>query len=129
MSRRSTRDTGSANFGIQMHDNSRLKAENVAVGDHAQIVASRSSESMDELLDFLRREIERLPDDQAHVKNELEAFRGALESESQKTKPSKPFWEINSKGLVEAAKAVATMAPSILQTAEKLARWFAGLNI
>jgi hypothetical protein len=109
----------SGNQGIIMSGNASINAHNLAVGDHALI----NSHDVISQLGRLKEEIDSLPDGMARQKAELEKHRSALEAEAQKPKPDRSRWEVSAHGLMEAAKAVASVTPSILATAIKLAGW------
>jgi hypothetical protein len=128
MGRRSQGTAGSINYGVQLSGHAKLEARNLAVGDSAKIESNEVGISATELLRALRRDIDELPVEHSKVKAELEIFRNALETEAQKPEPNRSFWNINSKGLIESARTVASIAPAILQTAERVAHWFAGLS-
>ena len=73
------------------------------------------------LLSTLRQEYSKLPAKPAEV---ARPYVEAIEAETKKEKPNKGFLDVTRKGLVEAVKSCAEMAPSLLKVAGAVADWF-----
>ena len=111
------------NYGIIQTGGS-FVAGNVGVGHNVTIVSRESASGLNKELEKLKAEIAALPSTHEEDKKNIEIFRSALEGEVKKGEINKPFWSVTSQGLIDAAKAVAGIAPSILATATLVANWF-----
>jgi hypothetical protein len=111
------------NYGIIQTGGS-FVAGNVGVGHNVTIVSRESASGLDQELEKLKAEIAALPSTHTEHKENIEIFRSALESEVKKGEVNKHFWNVTSQGLIDAAKTVAGIAPSILATANLVANWF-----
>lgn len=101
-----------------------ISAQNLGVGESVTINSNGIAKGLGDELNELKSQIATLPVSQAEIKATLEVFRAALESEAVKKSVNKHFWNITSEGFVNAAKAVSTLAPTILASAERVAGWF-----
>jgi hypothetical protein len=118
----------SANQGIIMNGNASIVADNLVVGYKGKIEVGSQARLQAELA-RLRRQIEALPPTHSKDKEELEAFTSALQTEAARPEPRKSSWKVTASGLIDAAKAVADVAPGVLKTAQLLATWFTGTPI
>lgn len=98
---------------------------NSTFGDHATQINSPAArpEETDALLVALRAQVEALanelpPAKAKQVRNDLET----LAQEAKSSEPRKSMFTITSEGLIDAARTVAAMTPSIANTVMELAK-------
>src|SRR5260370_39812662 len=119
-----TRSLGNAHNRGLMQSGGTITASNLIVGENGTYSVHSAASGLNEELEKLRAAIATLPASQAEHKANIEAFHSALESEAKKGHVNPSLWKVTSQGLLEAAKAVGAVAPSILATAGRLAEWF-----
>ena len=88
-----------------------------------------SSPELASLLSALRQEVKNLPPEEAEsvelIVEKIETDAKTLEDEEKKEKPNRSLLTLTRKGLVDAAKACAEMAPSLVKAATAVAQWYA----
>jgi hypothetical protein len=121
------------NQGIVVKGRGSFEAKNVVVGRHGQITdSSRQGGAappveISELLVRFSQLISELPKEQRVTREALQQLSENLGQLVEKDKPNRTLCKITAKGLVEASKAVKSIAPNVLTTAGQIFQFITSL--
>jgi hypothetical protein len=117
----------SVNRGISLSGSASFQATNVIIGKNSSIshqaLTNEDKVEMQRLLNDFEQQLNAVPKSMRDAQAIMEPL-AVLKLEAQKASPDESHWELTGKGLVEAAKSVAQMAPSLLKTATAIANFF-----
>jgi len=101
-----------------------FNARNIAVGAHSSITESSGGggredrEQLAQHFNSLEKALASIPQEMANQRATIESFMTVMKQEAAKPEPNPSLWKVTGAGLLDAAKSVASVAPTLLQTAK-----------